>query len=156
MRTTNRPTAFSLSRQGTRTLDPDAIPDDAIERGAYVLRDVEDPEVILMGTGTEVALALDAAEALDGELRARVVSMPCMDTFNEQDQAYRDSVLPPDVKARVAVEAASPMSWYRWTGDGGEVIGMTDYGESGPAPEVYEKFGITAEAVADAARRLAR
>ncbi len=81
-----------------------------------------------MGSGTEVALALDAAEALDGELRARVVSMPCMDTFNEQDQSYRDSVLPPDVKARVAVEAASPMSWYRWIGDGGAVIGMTDYG----------------------------
>ena len=156
MRTTNRPTAFSLSRQGARTLDPDAIPDDAIERGAYVLRDTDgEPDVILIGTGTEVGLALDAADALDGELKARVVSMPCMDTFGEQDAAYRDSVLPPSVKARVAVEAASPFSWHRWVGDGGAIIGMTDYGASGPAVEVYAHFGITAEAVADAARRVA-
>jgi transketolase len=156
LRTTNRPTAFSLSRQGTRTLDPDAIPDDAIERGAYVLRDPDgDPDVILIGTGTEVALALDAADALEGELRARVVSMPCMDTFEAQDDGYRDSVLPPSVRARVAVEAASPLSWHRWVGDGGEVIGMTDFGASGPATEVYAHYGITAEAVADAARRVA-
>ena len=157
MRTTNRPTAFSLSRQGARTLDPDAVPDDAIERGAYVLRDTDGtPDVILIGTGTEVGLALDAADALDGDLSARVVSMPCMDTFAEQDEAYRDSVLPPDVKARVAVEAASPFSWWRWVGDGGEIVAMNDYGSSGPAPEVYEHFGITAEGVADAARRVAR
>ncbi|MEJ7892361.1 MAG: transketolase [Solirubrobacteraceae bacterium] len=157
MRTTNRPTAFSLSRQGARTLDPDAVPDDAIERGAYVLRDTDGtPDVILIGTGTEVGLALDAADALDGDLSARVVSMPCMDTFAEQDEAYRDSVLPPDVKARVAVEAASPFSWWRWVGDGGEIVAMNDYGASGPAPEVYAHYGITAEGVADAARRVAR
>ena len=156
LRTTNRPTAFSLSRQGARTLDPDAIPDDAIERGAYVLRDTDgDPDVILIGTGTEVGVALDAADALDGELKARVVSMPCMDTFDEQDAEYRDSVLPPAVKARVAVEAASPFAWHRWVGDGGAIIGMTDYGASGPAGEVYAHFGITPEAVADAARRVA-
>jgi len=154
IRTTNRPTAFSLSRQGAPTLNPDDIPDDAIERGAYVLKDSEgDPEVILIATGTEVGLALEAAETLGGG--ARVVSMPCMDTFVDQDQAYRDSVLPPAVKARVAVEAASPFSWYRWVGDGGEVIGMTDYGASGPAPEVYEHFGITAEKVVEAAKRVA-
>jgi transketolase len=156
LRTTNRPTAFSLSRQGARTLDPGDIPDDAIERGAYVLRDSDgDPDVILIGTGTEVGLALDAADALQGELEVRVVSMPCMDTFNEQDAAYRDSVLPPAVTARVAVEAASPFSWHRWVGDSGEIIGMTDYGASGPAKDVYAHFGITAEAVADAARRVA-
>jgi transketolase len=156
MRTTNRPTAFSLSRQGTRTLDPDAIPDDAIERGAYVLRDPDgDPDVILIATGTEVGLALDAADALRGELAARVVSMPCMDTFNEQDAAYRDSVLPPTLTARVAVEAGSPFAWHRWVGDAGEIIGMTDFGASAPAKDVYAHFGITAEAVADAARRVA-
>jgi transketolase len=152
LRTTNRPTAFSLSRQGAPTLNPDDIPDDAIERGAYVLRDSDgDPDVILIGTGTEVSLALEAADALD-DLAVRVVSMPCMDTFGDQDQAYRDSVLPPSVKARVAVEAASPFSWYRWVGDCGQVVGMTDYGASAPAPEVYEHFGITADAVAQAAR----
>ena len=152
LRTTNRPTAFSLSRQNAPTLDPDAIPDDAIERGAYVLKEADgDPQVVLIGTGTEVGLALQAAEQLDG---ARVVSMPCMDTFEQQDQAYRDSVLPPAVKARVAVEAASPFSWHRWVGDGGEVIGMSDYGASGPAPEVYEHFGITVDGVVAAAKRV--
>jgi transketolase len=152
LRTTNRPSAFSLSRQGAPTLDPDAVPDDAIERGAYVLRDADgEPDVILIGTGTEVSLALEAADALD-DLEVRVVSMPCMDTFGEQDASYRDSVLPPSVKARVAVEAASPFSWYRWVGDCGLVIGMTDFGASAPAPEVYEHFGITADAVAQAAR----
>ncbi len=152
LRTTNRPTAFSLSRQGAPTLNPDDIPDDAIERGAYVLKDVDDPKVILIATGTEVSLALEAAEQLDG---ARVVSMPCMDTFAEQDAEYRDSVLPPAVKARVAIEAASPFSWYRWVGDGGEVIGMTDFGASAPANEVYEAFGITTEKLIEAAKRVA-
>ncbi len=154
LRTTNRPTAFSLSRQGAPTLDPDAIPDDAIERGAYVLRDGPDgelPDVILIGTGTEVSLALEAADAL-ADVKVRVVSMPCMDTFAEQDAGYRDAVLPPGVRARVAVEAASPFSWYRWVGDLGEIVGMRDYGASAPAPEVYEHFGITAEKVAEAAR----
>ena len=151
--TDNRPTAFSLSRQGTPTLDPDAIPEDAIERGAYVLRDSDgEPDVILIGTGTEVQLALDAADALD-DLAVRVVSMPCMDTFAEQDTGYIESVLPPACKARVAVEAASPLSWYRWVGDCGLVIGMTDFGASAPAKEVYAHFGITAEAVAEAARQ---
>lgn len=111
------------------------------------------PDVILIGTGTEVGIALDAADELS-DLNVRVVSMPCMDTFAEQDASYRDSVLPPEVKARVAVEAASPFSWYRWVGDGGEIIGMEDYGASGPAPEVYAHFGITAAAVAEAARRV--
>jgi transketolase len=152
LRTTNRPTAFSLSRQGAPTLDPDAVPDDAIERGAYVLRDSDgDPDVILIATGTEVQLALGAADQLD-DLAVRVVSMPCMDTFGEQDEGYIESVLPPACKARVAVEAASPFSWYRWVGDCGLVIGMTDFGASAPAKDVYAHFGITADAVAQAAR----
>ena len=152
LRTTNRPTAFSLSRQGAPTLDPDAIPDDAIERGAYVLRDSDgDPDVILIATGTEVQLALGAADQLD-DLNVRVVSMPCMDTFGAQDEGYIESVLPPACKARVAVEAASPFSWYRWVGDCGLVIGMTDFGASAPAKDVYAHFGITADAVAQAAR----
>jgi transketolase len=147
------PSAIALSRQDTRTLDPSWIPRDAIERGAYVLRDADggDPEVILMASGTEVAIALDAADALDGT-RVRVVSVPCMDRFEQQDQAYRDEVLPRSVRARVAVEAASPISWYRWVGDLGEVVGMTTYGASAPYKHVYEHFGITPEAVAEKAR----
>jgi transketolase len=147
------PSAIALSRQDTRTFDPASVPRDAIERGAYVLRDAHggDPEVILMGSGTEVAIALDAADALEGT-RVRVVSVPCMDTFAQQDQAYREQVLPPSVRARVAVEAASPFSWYRWVGDLGEVVGMTTFGASAPYKAVYEHFGITAEAVAEKAR----
>ena len=107
---TETPTALALSRQGVPVWDPDGVPRDAIERGAYVLRDSEggDPELILMATGTEVHIAHDAFKLLDDEgIKVRLVSMPCLDRFEVQDQAYRDSVLPPSVKARVAVEAAA-------------------------------------------------
>jgi transketolase len=151
------PTAFALSRQNLPILDPDAIPDDAIERGAYVLRDAEngEPEVILIGTGSEVSLCLEAADALRG-LRVRVVSMPCMDTFTEADEAYREQVLPSACRKRIAVEAACPLGWDKWIGEEGAFIGMRTFGESGPASEVYEHFGITAEHVAEVARELVR
>ena len=158
LRQNEAPTAFALSRQNLPILDPDAIPDDAIERGAYVLRDFYDPgplepEVILIGTGSEVSLCLEAADALAAEgVRVRVVSMPCMDTFTHADAAYRDSVLPPGCRARVAVEAASPMGWDRWIGADGAFVGMTTFGESGPAKDVYKHFGITSERVAQVAR----
>ncbi len=146
------PTCLVFSRQNVPTLDPDVVPEDAIERGAYVLRDGDgEPDVILIATGTEVAIALEAADALD-DLNVRVVSMPCMENFEAQDQAYKDEVLPPGVRARVAVEAASPYSWYRWVGDTGEVVGMTTYGASGPYTEVYEHFKITGSHVAEVAR----
>jgi transketolase len=158
LRETEAPTALALSRQGVPTQDPDSVPDDAIERGAYVLRDAGngDPDVILIATGTELPLALEAADLLSGDgLDVRVVSMPCMDRFDEQDDAYRDSVLPPAVRARVAVEAASPLGWHRWIGPDGAFVGMTTFGESGPAKEVYAHFGITAERVAELAREAA-
>jgi transketolase len=156
LRQTDAPSAFALSRQNLPVLDPDSVPEDAIERGAYVLRDTGDgdPDLILIGTGSEVSLCLEAAEKLD-DLAVRVVSMPCMDTFAEQDQEYRDSVLPPSVRARVAVEAASPMGWDRWIGPDGAFVGMTTFGESGPAPDVYEHFGITADAAAELGRSIA-
>ncbi len=155
LRQTEAPSAFALSRQNLPVLDPDSVPDDAIERGAYVLRDAGDgnPDLILIGTGSEVSLCLEAAEKLD-DLAVRVVSMPCMDTFTEQDDEYRDSVLPPAVRARVAVEAASPMGWDKWIGPDGAFLGMTTFGESGPAPDVYAHFGITAEAAADLGRSI--
>ena len=84
----------------------------------------------------------------------RVVSMPCMDTFGESDEAYRDSVLPPACRARIAVEAASPLGWDRWIGPDGAFVGMTTFGESGPAKEVYKHFGITSERVAEVGREL--
>ncbi|MGO9884360.1 MAG: transketolase [Solirubrobacteraceae bacterium] len=153
LRNSEAPTAFALSRQNLPILDPDAIPDDAIERGAYVLRDAEggDPELILIGTGSEVSLCLQAAEVLDG-VRVRVVSMPCMDTFTVADEAYRERVLPASCVARVAVEAASPLGWDKWIGPAGAFLGMTTFGESGPAKDVYEHFGITAEHVAQLGR----
>jgi transketolase len=153
LRNLEAPTAFSLSRQNLPILDPDLVPDDAIERGAYVLRDSEggEPELILIGTGSEVSLCLEAADALDG-VRVRVVSMPCMDTFTQADEAYRESVLPAACRARIAVEAASPLGWDKWIGPDGTFVGMETFGESGPAKEVYEHFGITAQRVAELGR----
>ena len=155
LRNTEAPTAFALSRQNLPILDPDAIPDDAIERGAYVLRDAEggEPEAIMIGTGSEVSLCLEAADALDG-IRVRVVSMPCMDTFAVAEESYREQVLPSSCRARVAVEAASPLGWDRWIGPDGAFVGMRSFGESGPAKQVYEHFGITAERVASLCRDL--
>jgi transketolase len=155
LRSTEAPTAFALSRQNLPILDPEAIPDDAIERGAYVLRDAEggEPELILIGTGSEVSLCLEAADLLDG-VRVRVVSMPCMDTFARSDGDYQESVLPAACPARIAVEAASPLGWHRWIGAQGRFVGMETFGESGPAKEVYEHFGITAAHVAEIGREL--
>jgi transketolase len=155
LRQQENPTAFALSRQNLPILDPDSIPDDAIERGAYVLRDADggDPELILIGTGSEVSLCLEAAKLLDG-VRVRVVSMPCMDTFTKADEAYREQVLPASCRSRVAVEAASPMGWDKWIGEDGAFIGMETFGESGPYKDVYEHFGITAERVAQTGREL--
>ena len=157
LRSNEDPTAFALSRQGLPILDPNAIPDDAIERGAYVLRDAAggDPELILIGTGSEVSLCLEAADALDG-IRIRVVSMPCMDTFAQADESYRERVLPRSCTARIAVEAAVELGWDRWIGPDGRFVGMHTFGESGPAKDVYEHFGITAERVAEIGRELVR
>jgi transketolase len=151
---TEAPTAFALSRQDLPNIDPDSIPDDAIERGAYVLRGGDkDPEVILMASGSEVSLCVEAAEKLEADgVAVRVVSMPCMDTFTHADEAYREKVLPRACRARVAVEAASPLGWDKWIGEAGCFLGMETFGESGPAPEVYEHFGITSERVVELAR----
>ncbi len=155
LRNQDAPSAFALSRQNLPILDPAAIPDDAIERGAYVLRDADggDPELILIGTGSEVSLCLEAADALEG-VRVRVVSMPCMDTFTHADDAYREQVLPSSCRARIAVEAASPLGWDKWIGEEGRFVGMETFGESGPASEVYEHFGITAARVAELGREM--
>jgi transketolase len=155
LRQSDRPTVLALSRQGLPVWSPDGVPRDAIERGAYVLKEADggEPELILMGTGSEVHQAHEAAKLLAADgVKVRLVSMPCLDRFAEQDQAYRDSVLPPAVKARVAVEAASPMGWHRWVGDAGEVIAMEGFGASAPAKALYEHFGFSGQAIADRAR----
>lgn len=150
----DHPTALVCSRQNLPTLDPDSVPSDAIEKGAYVLKDSEDtPQVILIATGSEVQLALNAADLLEREsIKTRVVSMPCEDNFAEQPQGYRDQVLPPQIRARVSVEAAATFGWHRWVGDLGETVGMTTFGASGPAGALFKHFGFTPERVAEAAR----
>ena len=116
-------------------------------------RGTGDPDLILIGTGSELHICSGAAELLEeGGISARVVSAPCLDRFAEQDQDYRDSVLPPGVRARVSVEAASPLGWSTWVGEDGEAIGMTTFGESAPQPDLYEHFGFTPEKVAERAR----
>jgi transketolase len=150
------PTAIALSRQGLPVWNPAGVPADAVRRGAYVLRDTREdaePDLILMATGSEVHVcnaALDLLEA-DG-IGARLVSMPCLERFAEQPATYRDSILPPECRARVAVEAAGPLGWHRWAGDGGDVIAMEGFGASAPAKLLYGHFGFTAERVAERGR----
>nr|WP_219632644.1 transketolase [Haloechinothrix aidingensis] len=153
LETTDAPTGMALTRQNVPVLEgTDA---DGVRRGGYVLADTEgDPDVVLIATGSEVQLAVAAREALahDG-VGARVVSMPCVEWFDAQDAAYRESVLPKRVRARVAVEAGIAQSWHRLVGDTGEVVSLEHFGASADYQTLYREFGITAEAVADAARR---
>jgi transketolase len=156
---TDTPTAIALSRQGLPTWNPGGVPRDAIERGAYMLRESYKyplPDMILLATGSEVHICNQAADLLEAEgIGTRVVSAPCLDRFAEQDEGYRDSVLPPACRARVAVEAASPLGWHRWVTDEGEVIAMESFGASGPQRALYEHFGFTPQKIAARARSVA-
>ena len=158
LRQSDGPCALVLSRQNLPIIDAGSIPGDAIERGAYVLREEgkeTGPELILIGTGSEVSACLEAAEELEGEgIATRVVSMPCYDRFLEQDSDYRDSVLPPACRARVSLEAAATFGWERWVGADGESLGMHGFGASAPAKDLYAHFGLTAADVASAGRRV--
>ena len=149
---TATPVAFALSRQGLPVWNPAGVPDDAIHRGAYVLRESfkeGDPDLILIATGSEVHICTRAADLLEADgVATRVVSAPCLDRFAEQDDDYRDAVLPPAVRARVSVEAASTFGWSAWTTEHGEAIGMTSFGASGTQKDLYEHFGFTPENVA--------
>ncbi|GIF95101.1 transketolase [Catellatospora citrea] len=151
---TDRPTALALTRQNVPTLDPAKVT--GFERGGYILEEASTgtPQVILIGTGSEVSICLKAQELLEDEdVPTRVVSMPCQEWFRAQDAGYRESVLPANVKARVSVEAGIAMSWRDLVGDAGESVSLEHYGASAPAATLFEKFGFTPEAVAEAARR---
>lgn len=142
------PTALVLSRQGLPTLDSDHYASaDGLHKGAYVLKkESGDLQALLIASGSEVSLTLEAADDLEADgIGVRVISMPCREIFEEQDQAYRDEVLPPQCAVRVAVEAASPFGWERYTGGDGAVIGMDGFGASGPADELMQHFGFTVE-----------
>jgi transketolase len=156
------PTVIALSRQNVPTLDRSKYaPASGAQKGGYVLSDAPGgaagsaPEVILIGTGSELSLAVAAQDKLAAEgIRARVVSLPCWEVFARQDQAYRDSVLPPSVTARVSVEAGATFGWSRWVGDRGVSIGLERYGASAPAGTIFKELGFTPENVAAQAKKL--
>jgi len=151
------PVALVLTRQKVSVVDRSKYAAAAgLRRGGYVLADAPGgkPDVVLMGTGSEVELVIAAYERLtaDGR-RPRAVSMPCLEFFAKQPQSYRDGVLPPGVP-RVAIEAAAPQSWYRWVGEGGTILGIERFGASAPYQRIYKELGLTVERVVDAAQRL--
>ena len=155
---TKRPVALVLSRQDLPVLDRARLPATrAVERGAYVLSDppAGAPRVVLIATGSEVALALEVQKALAAQdVPARVVSMPCWELFEEQDEAYRASVLPPELPARVSIEAGATFGWTRWIGERGMAIGLDRYGASAPANVLFEKLGFSVERIVRAVRGL--
>ena len=150
------PSALVLSRQNVAHQARNAAEVRSISRGAYVLRDCEgEPELLLIATGSEVGLAVEAAALLGSEgIAVRVVSMPCAEVFDAQDGAYRESVLPPAVTARVAIEAGVSDGWWRFVGPRGAVVGLDRFGASGRAEELFEHFGFSAARVAELARRV--
>jgi transketolase len=154
----HKPAVLALSRQPLPTVDRSKYAAaSGLARGAYVLADAPggNPEVILIGTGGELSLAVDAHEKLLAEgIRSRVVSMPSWDIFDDQSQKYRDSVLPPDVKARLAIEQASTFGWERFVGTSGRVIGMKTFGASAPLKELQKKFGFEPDRVVATAKEL--
>ncbi len=144
------PVAILLTRQNIKVLEPNKN----LEKGAYVLVKQAEPDVLIMSAGSEVEIALDAADKLAAEgVKAQVVNMPCWKLFEKQDKAYKDSVLPPNVKARVAVEAGVESGWGKWLGEKGVFVGMSSFGASAPYKACYEKFGITADNVVEAAKK---
>ena len=151
----HRPTAMVLTRQNVPTYDRDRYASaELCSKGGYTLVDCEGtPDVLLIGTGSELSLCVDASKKLAEEgMKARVISMPCWELFDEQEESYQDEVLPPTVTNRVAAEAGIRMGWDKYIGSGGKFIGMNSFGASGPYTQVYEHFGITVDAVVDAAK----
>ncbi|MDX1730037.1 MAG: transketolase C-terminal domain-containing protein, partial [Aurantimonas coralicida] len=151
----HRPSVLALTRQGLPTVRAGDVGENRSARGGYVLKEADGPrDVTIMATGSEVEIALAAAKTLaESGKQAAVLSMPCLDLFEEQDEAYRKSVL--GTAPRIAIEAAARLGWDRWIGENGRFIGMTGFGASAPAPQLYEKFGITPQAVVDAALEIA-
>jgi transketolase len=160
MQLTHEPAVLVLSRQALPTLDRKKYAAaSGVARGAYVLGDCPDgnPDVILIGSGSELSLAVEAHEKLlDEGIRSRVVSMPSWDIFDHQTQDYRDSVLPPSVRARVAVEQASTFGWERYTGLDGRIVGMKTFGASAPLQELQKRFGFEPNLLVAAAKQLLR
>ena len=150
------PVVLALTRQGLPIIDQEKYGSAAagVAKGAYVLVSQDSPDVLLLATGSEVQLMVSAAATLaESGVKAQVISMPCWELFEKQDQKYKDSVIPPSVKARVGAEAGIDMGWYKWIGDNGIFIGMNSFGFSGPQNICFEKFGITVENIIKAAKK---
>jgi transketolase len=154
----NGPVALVLTRQKLPVLDRTALASaSGLAQGAYVLADTDEstPEVILIATGSEVSLALEAhARLVAGGIRSRVVSMPSWELFERQPQSYRETILPPGVRARISIEAAAPFGWERYVGLEGAIVGVADFGASAPGPVVLREFGFTPEHVVETAKRV--
>jgi transketolase len=154
----NGPVALVLSRQGIPTLDRTTFaPAKGLSRGAYILQDTQDgkPDVILIATGSEVSIALEAHKRLDEKgVKPRVVSMPSWELFDKQPEDYQRHVLPPEIKQRISIEAGSTQGWHRYVGDRGEVIGVDHFGASAPYKVLYEKFGVTSDRVVEMAMKI--
>jgi transketolase len=147
------PVGLILSRQDLPHLSNDyAQIAKGVSKGGYVLVGDPEPDVILVATGSEVSVALAAKEQLNSQdVSVQLVSMPCIEWFDEQPQKYRDEVLPPDITARVAIEAGATFGWYKFVGTQGEVVGLDHFGASASAPVLFQEFGITLDAVVQAA-----
>jgi transketolase len=151
------PVVLVLTRQNLPVIDQDVYGKASnVAKGAYILSEAKgDPKLILMGTGSEVHLLVEAQEKLQAEgIATRVVSMPSWELFDAQDKGYRDSVFPPAVRKRLAVEAGSPIGWLKYTTDEGGVIGIERFGESAPGEQVFEEFGFTVDNVVAKAKAL--
>ncbi|MCJ7696332.1 MAG: transketolase, partial [Anaerolineaceae bacterium] len=152
------PTALILSRQNLQTFDRHLVaPASGLNKGAYVLKDFGDnlPNLLLMATGSELSLAFSAASLLASEgINVRVVSFPCWELFEKQDESYKDEVLLPSVQNRIAIEAGVTAGWEKWVGDKGIIIGINEFGASGPANVVMQEFGFSVNNIVDQASRL--
>jgi transketolase len=153
---TDGPSWLALSRQKVAVYDRSQVASaEGLRRGAYVFQDASNgtPVAIVMASGSELELAVSARDRLEAEgIPTRVVSFPSWHLFQQQDSEYRDSVLPSSIKNRVSIEAASTFGWSRWTGDAGHSVGIDHFGASAPAEVLYEKFGVTVDAVVEAVK----
>ena len=159
LKRSNGPSALVLSRQNLAVFDRSELaPASSLQRGGYVLwESAEQPEVILIGTGSEVHIALEAGKQLQEQgIATRVVSLPSWELFDAQSAEYRHAVLPPAVRARVSIEAGTPIGWERYVGLDGVAVGLPHFGASAPAEVLYGQFGLTAQHVVDEAARLVK
>jgi transketolase len=165
--TVDKPAVLIFTRQNLPVLDGSTVPQkdgvggldmlhEGVTKGGYILADSDGaPQVILLGSGSEVHIAFAAYKTLTAQgIKARVVSLPCWKLFEEQDEAYRDSVLPPSVTARVSIEAGVTLGWQKWIGSQGIAIGVDRFGASAPYQKIYEEYGLTPDAVVAAAKKL--